>query len=120
MDKNINSNKVGCLCIWAQKAVTTWLNQQLLRHPELYLPPIKEAHYFDFLCSQKDRIWIKKLYQLRAKNRIQKLVKENEINWKDIAYYSRISALIDSEEVNEDWYHSMFKFLSLETQPENR
>jgi hypothetical protein len=108
MDKNINSNKVGCLCIGAQKAGTTWLNQQLLRHPELYLPPIKETHYFDFLCSQKDRIWIKKLYQLRAKNRIQKLVKENEINWKDIAYYSRISALIDSEEVNEDWYHAIY------------
>jgi hypothetical protein len=35
------------LGIGAQKAGTTWLYQNLLRHPDLYLPPTKEAHYFD-------------------------------------------------------------------------
>jgi hypothetical protein len=35
------------LGIGAQKAGTTWLHECLRCHPELYLPPQKELHYFD-------------------------------------------------------------------------
>ncbi len=35
------------LGIGAQKAGTTWLHECLRRHPEVYLPPEKELHYFD-------------------------------------------------------------------------
>lgn len=35
------------LCIGAQKAGTTWLQANLARHPEIWLPPPKELHYFD-------------------------------------------------------------------------
>lgn len=35
------------LCIGAQKAGTTWLQENLARHPEIWLPPPKELHYFD-------------------------------------------------------------------------
>ena len=35
------------LGIGAQKAGTTWLYNQLVRHPEIWLPPIKEMHFFD-------------------------------------------------------------------------
>lgn len=35
------------LCIGAHKAGTTWLYENLKRHPALWLPPIKELHYFD-------------------------------------------------------------------------
>lgn len=108
MNKNISLEKIGCLCIGAQKAGTTWLNKQLLRHTELYLPPIKETHYFNFLYSPRSKIWIKKHYQLIAKNRIKKLIEEDTVNWKDIAYYSQITALVDSEKVNEDWYHAIY------------
>ena len=37
----------GFLGIGAQKAATTWLDRCLRRHPSLWLPPIKELHYFD-------------------------------------------------------------------------
>lgn len=37
----------GFLGIGAQKAATTWLDRCLRRHPALWLPPIKELHYFD-------------------------------------------------------------------------
>jgi hypothetical protein len=37
------------LCIGAQKAGTTWLHQALAAHPDLWLPPLKEVHYFDVL-----------------------------------------------------------------------
>ncbi|MEB3359466.1 MAG: sulfotransferase domain-containing protein [Synechococcales bacterium] len=35
------------ICIGAQRAGTTWLYETLSRHPEIFLPPIKELHYFD-------------------------------------------------------------------------
>ncbi|MFE8071665.1 sulfotransferase [Marinobacteraceae bacterium S3BR75-40.1] len=36
------------ICIGAQKAGTTWLYDQLIHHPEVWLPVIKELHYFNF------------------------------------------------------------------------
>jgi hypothetical protein len=35
------------LGIGAQKAGTTWLYENLRRHPSLWLPPVKELHYLD-------------------------------------------------------------------------
>jgi hypothetical protein len=37
------------LCIGAHKAGTTWLYQQLNSHPDFWMPPVKELHYFDQL-----------------------------------------------------------------------
>jgi sulfotransferase family protein len=35
------------LGIGAQKSGTTWLHDNLARHPQVWLPPVKEIHYFD-------------------------------------------------------------------------
>jgi hypothetical protein len=35
------------VCIGAQKAGTTWLHYNLNDHPDVWLPPIKEFHYFN-------------------------------------------------------------------------
>lgn len=35
------------LCIGAQRSGTTWLYRNLCGHPDLWLPPFKEIHYFD-------------------------------------------------------------------------
>lgn len=35
------------VCIGAQKAGTTWLYRNLAAHPEVWMPPVKELHYFD-------------------------------------------------------------------------
>ena len=37
------------LCIGAQKAGTGWLYEQLRSHPDFWMPPLKELHYFDRL-----------------------------------------------------------------------
>ena len=37
------------ICIGAPKSGTTWLYQNLNRHPSIWLPPVKELHYFDTL-----------------------------------------------------------------------
>jgi hypothetical protein len=40
--------KLDFLCLGAQKAGTTTLHNILLQHTQIYLPPKKEAHFFDF------------------------------------------------------------------------
>ncbi|MGK0489110.1 MAG: hypothetical protein ACJAXB_002302 [Candidatus Endobugula sp.] len=35
------------LCIGAQKSGTTWLYHQFRKHPQIWLTPVKELHYFD-------------------------------------------------------------------------
>src|ERR1700751_3860857 len=35
------------ICIGAQKAGTGWLYEQLRAHPDFWMPPVKELHYFD-------------------------------------------------------------------------
>lgn len=37
------------MCIGAHKSGTTWLYQQLDSHPDFWMPPVKELHYFDQL-----------------------------------------------------------------------
>ena len=39
------------LGIGAQRAATTWLHHSLRRHPDLWLPPAKELHYFDWISG---------------------------------------------------------------------
>jgi hypothetical protein len=41
------------LCIGAHKGGTTWLYQQLDSHPDFWMPPVKELHYFDQLSRVK-------------------------------------------------------------------
>jgi hypothetical protein len=44
------------LVIGAQRAGTTWAHQILRRHPSLWLPPVKELHYFD--KPARTRTWL--------------------------------------------------------------
>jgi hypothetical protein len=37
------------ICIGAPKSGTTWLYRNLGKHPSIWLPPVKELHYFDAL-----------------------------------------------------------------------
>jgi hypothetical protein len=37
------------LCVGAQKGGTSWLYQQLERHPDFWMPPVTELHYLDSL-----------------------------------------------------------------------
>ena len=65
------------LCIGAHKAGSTWLYQQLDSHPDFWMPPVKELHYFDQLsrvqraarprCTdERDLRFLKRLRSLSA------------------------------------------------------
>lgn len=48
------------LGIGAQKAGSSWLYENLRRHPELFLPEQKELHYFDRRCHRPLRFYASK------------------------------------------------------------
>lgn len=50
-------NRPHFLCIGAQKAATSWLAHNLRQHPEVWMPPIKEIHYFDRVQGQVPTEW---------------------------------------------------------------
>jgi len=69
------------LCIGAHKAGTTWLYHQLDSHPDFWMPPVKELHYFDQLSrvqraahprcrEERDRRFLEQLKSLSAESGI--------------------------------------------------
>src|SRR5256885_13616443 len=69
------------LCVGAQKAGTSWLYRQLERHPDFWMPPVKELHYFDELsripavaCARprgdRDRRFLENIKDLSARSHL--------------------------------------------------
>jgi Sulfotransferase family len=54
------------LCIGAQKAGTSWLYAMLAQHPGVFLPPVKEIHFFDFVHVPENRWWIRRMFAKTA------------------------------------------------------
>ena len=69
---SIASKGPDFLVIGAQRAGTTWLHRVLRQHPALWLPPVKELHYFDPLDikrtimspKERRRVGLKRLLSL--------------------------------------------------------
>lgn len=87
------------LGIGAQKSATRWLYNQLKRHPEVYLTPIKELHYFDKLRKVDT---YDERYELDVwKNNFHKMSFARVLNlrWQYKFFYG---------EYSDDWYASLF------------
>jgi hypothetical protein len=77
------------LCIGAHKAGSTWLYQQLDSHPDFWMPPVKELHYFDQLSrvQRAARPRSRDERDLRFLERLQRLSAEPGI---DLENYGRL------------------------------
>ncbi|HUG60462.1 MAG TPA: sulfotransferase, partial [Methylomirabilota bacterium] len=70
------SEKTFILGVGAQKAGTTWLHQYLDEHPEVFMSPIKELHYFDEkhcaeLAPMTTQRFRKRLAAVTAKDKVR-------------------------------------------------
>lgn len=95
------------VCIGAQKAGTTWLARMLQSHPELFLTPVKEIHYFDHirgitehLSKSKRRSRYRKYHQ-RMWTQWHRF-REHRQQWSWYRDYMR-------NPVNDEWYASLFR-----------
>lgn len=98
------------ICIGAQKAGTTWLSEQLRRHPEVSLPPRKEIRYFDLIhVHDFETIRTQRLRELRSRlNRV--LVEKTELTparVRDMRWHSNY-AIVTREQCDDQWYWSLF------------
>jgi hypothetical protein len=99
------------LGIGAQKAATTWLYQNLRRHPAIWLPPIKELHYFNDLYIAADRRWTGRHRRDRGTQILRwhlEHVPRESWNYRFIA---RIADIIDGD-ISDDWYGAIFGLAS--------
>lgn len=93
------------LCIGAQKAATSWLWAMLRQHPEIWMPPVKELHFFDHLYIQENRSWTHYHIKKGITDSLRWHFNNNASNLEQIKY------LVDTALVapfTENWYKSCF------------
>jgi hypothetical protein len=86
------------LCIGAQKAGTSWLYAMLAQNPGVFLPPVKEIHFFDFVHVPEDRWWIRQMFGKTAA-RLQRAHPELR------GYFDGLAAL---PRRSDAWYRAVF------------
>lgn len=79
------------LCIGAHKAGTTWLYQQLDSHPDFWMPPVKELHYFDQL------------------SRVQRGGRPRSRDERDLRFLERLKTLSAKQGIDLENYEQLFE-----------
>ncbi len=98
------------LGIGAQKCGTTWLWANLRLHPDIWLPPAKEIHYFDVLASRErplsERLVGRTPASLHLRRTFRRAVGESLTapGTADLAWYLRYCF----GGSGEAWYRSLF------------
>jgi hypothetical protein len=88
------------LCIGAHKSGTTWLYENLKRHPGVWLPPIKELHYFDGMPG------LPKVAQ-RLNDAIKEVVATGRVT--DPAKLDHMRKVVLDQPKDLAWYRSLFE-----------
>ena len=99
------SNLPKFLCIGVQKAATSWLWVQLRHHPSIWMPPVKELHYFDHLYVQENRNWTTSHIRKGVCNSLQWHAKNEKIN---LDYFRYMVDLGTREVFTEKWYRRAY------------
>jgi hypothetical protein len=101
--------KPDFLCIGSQKAGTTWLDRNLRQHPQVWMPAVKELHYFDYLFLMEG-----KFYHLHHKKVLKGLIEKINKKIDDpnsritFKYLEGIAKVVFVEKPDDDWYFSLF------------
>lgn len=97
------------IVIGTQRAATTWLYSMLFQHPDIWMPPIKEIHYFDHLGIRQLKPRLKKiLNDLRNVDRKSFFSKSEETSGMpvvDIGWY--VNYFLRRSDFS--WYSSIFE-----------
>ncbi len=87
------------LCIGAQKAGTGWLYEQLREHPDFWMPPLKELHYFDRLGQARREKKQDRLQAARAMARDER----------DLRFLEGMEKLRAQPEIDLESYAELFE-----------
>jgi hypothetical protein len=96
------------LCIGAQKAGTGWLYEQLRSHPDFWMPPMKEVHYFDRLAVSDAAMAVRSLPILRSANDRIRIARERARDDRDREFLRRFERIGHQQSIDLDGYADLF------------
>jgi hypothetical protein len=95
------------LCVGAQKAGTSWLDRNLRRHPDLWLPPMKELQYFNHVHIPSNRNWTSRQRHERGSHLLRNYIEKHPPEDWDFRRIARIADIAGGP-VSDDWYGRIF------------
>jgi hypothetical protein len=99
------ASKPDFLCIGAQKSATSWLNKVLLEHPQVFMPPVNELHFFD----RVDRGPALRDRQIDlAERKIRREDRKGEAA--NLAYVDYLAHMISFPTVSVEWYRAAYSW----------
>lgn len=87
-------------CIGAQKGGTGWLYEQLRSHPDFWMPPVKELHYFD-------RLWRSPRAMGKSEGRIS-AARQTARDERDLRFLELMETLVQRPDIDLDRYAELF------------
>lgn len=104
----MNSSGLGpdFICIGAQKAGTGWLYEQLRNHPDFWMPPMKELHYFDRVVSAADTQ--RSLAPARKEQDRIRIARERALNQRDQDFLDKFARLSGPQTLDFEEYANLF------------
>lgn len=93
------------LCIGAQKAATSWLWVMLRQHPGIWMPPIKELHFFDHLFVPDNRSWTHEHLKKGVSDALKWHVHHEAMH---LEHFKYLVDLAMAAPFTEDWYRACF------------
>ena len=93
--------------IGVQKAATTWVYEFLQKHPEAWLPPLKEVNYFNNLYFKDGSAWCGDWRRQNALLRLKTVLAREQDP--DPKWISLLLMLI-AEKIDDSWYQRLFGY----------
>lgn len=93
--------------IGAQKSGTTWLARMLASHPDVFVTPVKEIHYFDHLRGVTEH-----LSQKKRRSRHRKYYQRMWTQWSRYPEFRSQRAWwrdYMGSPIDDDWYRRLFR-----------
>lgn len=100
MDATASIDGPDFVGIGAQKAGTTWLHVNLNEHPDIWLPPTKEIHYFDGLGNMGQ---VKRNFNAFLKNSLD----AKEMDWEKMDFMRHFVFEVPK---GTAWYKKLFQY----------
>ena len=95
------------VCVGAQKSATTWLDTVMRDQSDLYLPPIKEVHYFSQLYNRDVRGYGPQFRAQQIADRRSAMAAKHELPENSRAI-EEVLAHLEQPEIDDHWYGGIF------------
>jgi hypothetical protein len=95
------------LCIGAQKAGTTWLDRSLRRHPDIWLPPLKELHYFNSVHVKRHLKWTERHRRAHGEALLRRYLQKTPTEEYNYRHIARLADIADGP-ISDHWYGRIF------------